>query len=80
MQDQWADVLGRVHVVPITDIEGMLAWLADAASWWRQEAAAAGNKRTPHLLVLDSVAAVAAPILSASGCFHGEQSRRSLTC
>ena len=76
MQARWADVLGRVHVVPVNDMEGVLAWLAEAAARWRQEAA----NRAPHLLVVDSIAAVAAPILSASGCFHGELTRRWLTC
>ena len=65
----WRTTLGRLTVVPVTDGQEALAWLDQQHAAWTAETA-------PHLLVVDSVATLLAPLLSANGSFRGASSRR----
>jgi hypothetical protein len=59
-------VLERVRVVPLGDAHEALAWLEHHHRAWTAEPASA-----PQLLVLDSAAALLAPLLSTQGSFRG---------
>ena len=70
-QAHWEAVLQRIHVVPVTDVFQAITWLEQHHRQWTAPRDGDDATAAPRLVVVDSAAALLAPLLAVTGSFRG---------